>query len=369
VRFYEEGNDFVAVDLLLAYTQYINFVEVFGTHRDDLKYPEKKFTQRLQEVQDRCQHGIELSQKKQHESTKNLIAKLFFMMKTAFFYKAEGQLYRLMNNHELACKSFETSIERWHLLLGGLENLKAKDRYDAAEKGEPMPDWDIPGGANDPYHDRYIFYINELRETMQVGAKAYLASDRQQDAENLFEKENALTRELLQNGIENSDRFLIVSLGTHVRSLVQKYPVEKTTQLYEEMLRILQNRFEGGDIVGEDFWVLKRVVKEYQDFLREHNLLADASRVSENTTALLESVPTFPSPPLWMEVCMALELHAIDGDSPQGVLEICKRHRQLLKRHPEFKTDKILKRYDRALKSRLTEITKALSEQPVTPDP
>ena len=367
VRFCEDGNDFVTVDLLLAYTQYINFVEVFGTHLNDLKYPTKKFAQRLQEVQNRCKHGIELSLQKQNENTKNLIAKLFFMMKTAFFYKAEGQLYRLLNNHEQACKSFETSIERWHLLLGGLETLKAKDRYDAAEKGEPMPDWDIPGGANDPYHDRYIFYINELRETMQVGAKAYLEGDRQKDAENLFEKENALTRELMKNGVENADRFLIVSLGTHVRSLLQYYPVEKTTQLYEETLQILQKRFASGEIVGEDFWILKRVVKEYQKFLREHHLFVDVSRVTENTTVLLESVQTFPPPSLWMEVCMALEFHAADGGSSQEALEIGNRHRKLLKRHPEFKTDKFLKRYDNILKKRLGDIKKALSVLPPIP--
>ena len=364
VRFCEEGNDFVAVDLLLAYTQYINFAETLGLHLDELKYPEKKFLLRLQEVQDRCRHGIELSQRKQNEPTKNLIAKLFFMMKTAFFYKAEGQLYRLLHDDEQACKSFETSIERWYQLLGGLENLKAKDRYDAAEKGQPIPDWDIPGGSDDPYQDRYIFYINELRETMQVGAKAYLACGRKKDAENLFVKENALTRELAQNGVENADRFLIVSITTHARTLAPHSPVKKTKKLWDEALRALQKRFESGDIVAEDFWVLKRVLKDYQDFLREKDLFEDASQIAENTTALLETVQTFPPPPLWMEVCMVLELHAMDGGSPADVLNICKRHRKLLKRHPEFKTDKILKRYDRALKNRSDEIKKAIAEQP-----
>jgi hypothetical protein len=363
VRFYEEGNDFVAVDLLLAYTQYMHFTEVFGAHFSELKYPEEKFNQRLQEVQDCCRHGIEVSQRKQNGPANNLIAKLFFMMKNAFFYKAEGQLYRLLKNHEQACKSFETSIERWYLLLGGLENLKAKDRYDAAEKGEPIPDWDIPGEADDPYHDRYVFYINELRETMQVGAKAYTACNRLEDAASLFEKENTLTRELVQNGIDNADRFLIVSLTTHAKNLIQYYPAEKTIQLYDEALQTLRQRFVGGDIVAEDFWMLKRVVKDYLDFLQENHLVENVIKILETITTLLEAVQTFPPQPLWMEVCMVLESHPNFKVSPEECLNRYKRHRKLLKRHAEYKTSKILKRYDRALKARMDEIKKSLAEQ------
>jgi len=361
VRFYEEGNDCVIVDLLLGYTQYMHFVEVFGNHLDELKYPAEKFPQRLQEVQDCCRHGIEVSLKKQNEPTKNLPAKLFFMMKTAFFYKAEGQLYRLLKNHEQACQSFETSIERWFQLLAGLENLKAKDRYDAAEKGEPIPDWDIPGGANDPYQDRYIFYINELRETMQLGARAYLACDRKEDAKNLFEKENALSRELTQNGVENADRFLVVSLTSHAKHCIKKYPVKRTKELYDEALRILHKRFASGSIVAEDFWVLKRIVKEYLEFLQSKKQIDDAYRVSEETTALLESVQTFPPPSLWVEMCMALEMQVFCCKSLRETLNVSNRHRKLLRQHPEFKTDKTLKQYDRSLKSRLDTIKKAMS--------
>ena len=364
VRFYEEGNDCVIVDLLLGYTQYIHFVEVFGTHLDELKYPAEKFTQRLLEVQDCCKHGVELSQKKQNEPTTNLAAKLFFMMKTAFFYKAEGQLYRLLKNYEQACQSLETSIERWYQLLGGLENLKAKDRYDAAEKGEPIPNWDIPGGANDPYQDRYIFYINELRETMQLGAKAYLECDRKEDAKNLYEKENALARELMQNGIENADRFLVVSLTSHAKNSIKNYPVKRTKELYDEALQVLHKRFESGDIVTEDFWILKRIVKEYLEFLQSKKQIADAYRVLEEMTVLLEAVQTFPPPSLWIETCVLLETHIFYCDSLEKTLGICGRHRKLLKRHPEFKSDKTLKQFDRTLKNRLDAAKKALSELP-----
>jgi tetratricopeptide (TPR) repeat protein len=363
VRFYEEGNDFVAVDLLLCYTQYFNFVETFGNHIEELKYPAEEFAQRLQEARAYCQSGITVSEKRQGETGQNLIAKLFFMMKTAFFHKAIGILYRMSKNEDWASHSFETSIERWHALLAGLENLKAKDRYDAAEKGEPMPDWDIPGGANDPYHDRYIFYINELRETMQLAAKAYFAGERQADAERLFEKENALTRELAHNGIHNADRFLIVSLTSHARSLVKHYPVEKTMQLYDEALQMLEKRFASGDIVGEDFWVLRRVNKDYFDFLWEKYLVDIASRVLENLSSILWSVETFPSPNLWEEVCSVLESHAQYGKTTEEIVDICQRHRKLVKRHPDFKSDKGLKRYDRALKARVDEIRNGEGEE------
>ena len=361
VRFFEEGNDFVAADLLLGYTQYIDFVETFGNHLEDLKYPAEKFALQVQDALDRCNHGIELSLRQQDKSATNLVAKLFFMMKAAFFYKAQGVLYRLMNDHESACKSFETSIEHWHKLLGGLENLKAKDRYDAAEKGKPIPDWampggTVPGGADDPYQDRYLFYMNELRETMQLGAKAHLACDRHKDAESLFDKENSLTRGLVDNGIQNADRFLIISLASHARNLKQTHSVDKTKQLYEEVLQVLCKRFESGDIVAEDFWVLRKICKDYLDFLREKNLLDDVSRVSERVLLLLEASQTFPPPSLWMAVCVALDMYTIDGNTPEKNAEICKRYRKLLKRHPEFKTDEDLKRYDHALKTRLDEI-------------
>ena len=357
--FYEEGNDFIAVDLMLAYTQYIHFIEVFGKHQEELKYPAEMFPQRILEVHDCCKKGIELSRKTQRETGNNLVAKLFFMMKTAFFYKAEGALFGMVQDHESACKSFETSIELWHTLLSGLENLKAKDRYDAAEKGEPMPDWDMPGGTNDPYQDRYVFYVNELRETMQLTAKAHLTCGRQKEAESVYEKENALTRELANNGVQNGDRFLVVSLTSHARTLVEHYPPEKTIKLYEETLQVLQSRFQSGDIVDEDFWVLRRVCKRYLDYLRERKLMQDTYRISETITTLLESVQTHPPANLWLDVCMVIEI----TDKPaEEMLEFYKRHRKLVKRHPDFKSDKELKKYDRTLKARLEEIKNSTPE-------
>ena len=363
VRFYEEGNDFVAADLMLGYTQYIDFVETFGDHLDNLKYTAEKFAARVQEVQALCKHGIELSLLQQTKTAKNLIAKLFFMMKTAYFHKADGVLYRLLENKEAACKSFETSIEHWHILLGGLDNLKAKAKYDAAEKGEPMPDWDIPGGADDPYQDRYIFYMNELREAMQLCAKAQLACGRTEQAEELYEKENTLTRELAKNGVPNADRFLIVSLASHARNLEEKYPVEKTEQLFDEALQVLYKRFESGDIVAEDFWVLRRICRDYLNFLQEKKLPEKVFRISEDTLAVLEKVQTFPPPALWMAVCVVLDMHSIDGGPLEESLSKCKRARKLLKRHPDFKTDKDLKQYDKALKARLDEVTKKIMRE------
>ena len=365
VRFYEEGNGTAIIDIMLGYTQYFNFVETFGNHLGELKYPAEKFAFHVQNVQKCCRNGILLSQQKQNEVNKELIVKLFFMMKTAFFHKADGMLHRLLQNNESACQSFETSIERWQALLGGLEKLKAKDRYDAAEKGEPLPAWDIPGGADDPYQDRYIFYINELRETMQLGAKAYLACDRQADAEGLFEKENALTRGLVQNGVQNADRFLVVSLTSYARCLEEKHPLEKTVQLYEETLTVLRKRFHSGDVVSEDFWMLKRVCKDYLGFLREKVLLDEARRISEDITVLLESARVFPQTIIWMEICMVLKEFIFHGSPPASRPDTYKRHRKLLRRHPEFKTDKGLKAYDRLLKKELDAAKNAEAENAI----
>ena len=356
VRFYEEGNDFVAADLMLGYTQYIEFVQTFGNHIKELRYPVKKFAVRLQDAQARCRHGIELSLQEQGKTAKNLVAKLFFMMKTAFFYKAQGILYDLQKDDESASKSFETSIEYWHKLLGGLENLKAKDRYDAAEKGEPIPDWaipgkSIPGGADDPYQDRYLYYMNELRETMQLGSNAHLACNRHREAEELFDKENALTRELANNGIINADRFLIISLATYARDLKVILSVEKSKQLYEEALLVLAKRFASRDIVSEDFWVLKKLFRDYLAFLREKELADDVNRIVWCAIALLETAESFPPPKLWVALCVLLDMYTTDDKTTDAKSEMSKRYRTLLQRHPEFKTDDDLKRYDKVLKT------------------
>ena len=355
LSFYEDGNSFAVIDLLLAYTQYFSFVETFGDHLDDLKYPAEKFAPQVHAVQQCCRNGIALCQQRLDGTAHDLIAKLFFMMKSAFFYKADGMLHRLLQDNESACQAFETSLEQWYALLGGLEKLKAKDRYDAAEKGEPIPDWDIPGGAGDPYQDRYIFYINELRETMQLAAKTCSACGRHEKAEEYFEKENALTRELVQNGIENADRFLVVSLSSHARYQEEKYPVEKTVQLYDETLQVLYKRFEVGDVVSEDFWMLRRVCRDYLGFLREKKLLDDTCRIAWNVVELLEATQALPTPGIWMETCRVLEVFVTHNCSPQELQVIYKRYRKLLRKHPAFKTDKGLKAYDRLLKKQLDE--------------
>jgi len=124
-------------------------------------------------------------------------------------------------------------------------------------------------------------------------------------------------------------------------------------QLYDEALQVLKDRFQGGDVVSEDFWMLKRVCKDYLDFLREKSLLDDACRIASNALVLLESVQTFPSPDIWKEVCMILEIFVILGSPSEEIQEVYKRYRKLLRKHPEFKTDKDLKSYDRQLKKRL----------------
>ena len=360
LRFYTEGNECVAADLVLGYSQYFDFVETFSGYLNDLGYSEKKFVQRVKQVQKHCKHGIELSLQQQERVSKNLIAKLFFMMKTAFFHKADGVLHKILKNNEAACKAFDASIERWYILLGGLENLKAKDRYDAAEKRQ-IPEWgkiETPESekkpeTEEPYQDRYLFYISELRETMQLAAKAQLACGRNETAAELYEKENALTREIAGKGIPNTDRYLIVSLTSHARSFKDIYPVEKTKQLFEEALSILFKRFASGEVVTEDFWVLKRIVRHYIEYLSEKKLSDDVERIGGCVIAVLESVQTFPPPSMWLSFLMTLDLFHNVKQSPDSNVAVLTLYRQLLKRHPEYDTDKEMKGYDSMLHNRI----------------
>jgi len=72
---------------------------------------------------------------------------------------------------------------------------------------------------------------------------------------------------------------------------------------------------------------------------------------------LIEAAQTFPTPDIWLELCMILGVFdfTAPGSSQVEIQGVYKRHRKLLRKNPEFKTNKGLKAYDRLLKKRLDE--------------
>jgi hypothetical protein len=191
---------------------------------------------------------------------------------------------------------------------------------------------------------------------MQLAAKSYLAWDKEEEAQSHYAKENALTRELTQNGVHNADRFLVASLISQAANLDEVNPVERTIQLFAEALQILIKRLQGDDVVGEDFWMLKRLCKKYLGFLRDKDRHDEARRIANAVLVFFESAKVFPKTGVWMEASMVLEVCVTHGCSPEELQEVYKRHRKLLRKHPGFKTDKGLKAYDRLLKKRLDEL-------------
>jgi tetratricopeptide (TPR) repeat protein len=355
VRFYEEGNEHIVVDVLLGYTQFAEFTETFVQKFAYRESERERIKKALDEGKGYCQSGISLCRKQfPPEVAKNLFAKLFFMMKTAVFYKMNGIFTGMQKDYEEAGKFFAVSVDHWRALLAGLENVKAKDKYDAAERGEPIPNWDIPGGADDPYQERYLFYTGELRQTMHLWAKSCLQSNRKEEAKQILLEENMLAREQVKAGVPNADRYLVMSLLKHAEYLVFTLPPDEVAAFYEETLELLQKRFESGDFDGEDYQVLKHVADIYSLFLRTEKLVDRTWRLVRIVSSVLENVPRFPPPELWLKLCKALDVICKfrQVSLPQRK-EIYLLQQKLTARFPDYETFPKLKRYGESLEKKI----------------
>ncbi|MDR0520975.1 MAG: hypothetical protein LBH00_03870 [Planctomycetaceae bacterium] len=345
VRFYEEGNEHVIIDVLMGYSQFADFAETFVKRAAATDYPADKTKTVLISALEYCRRGIVLSQKKMPDVSKNLFAQLFLTMKTALFYKMSGTFAGMLKKYEEAGICFASSVDHWKSLLSGLERVKAKDKFEAAEQGKPMLVWSVPGTGSDPYQDRYLFYMQELRITMQMWAKACLQCSRKESAERLFREENEMTREMYRNGLPNADRYLIMSLLKHAELALFLLPPEEAAALPEEALDLLRKRFESGDIDTEDYHVMRQLLDVYAVIIRP-KLFHHAKQTADIVSAVMDGIKNFPPPEMWIELCKRLELPCkFRQATPELKEEIYSLQQRLIEKYPHWETVPKLKRY------------------------
>jgi tetratricopeptide (TPR) repeat protein len=384
VSFLEEGNDWVVVDVLLGYTQFVDFVEalvkssnftnlplkeerekmpdhivkrlerlaMIDPKKDELpdgvtEHTPDNFIAWMKEAQEYCRAGIELCQKKLEQPTDNLTEKMFFQMKIAFFHKVSGALYHLAEEDEKACIEFEKATNQWTVLLDGLENLKAKDRYYAAEAGETVSQSDlgIPGVSGDPYLDRYLYYINEYRQTVQRWANVCLTLKHFEESEKLYKQENDFTRDLMKKGVPTADRMLVTSLTAYANSISEIFTPDKVTPLYDEALNVMQNLISAGESVPEDLFVKKQVYVAYALYLQKVNKTDKARKVMGEFAGILESVEEFPPAELWLELCQSLNVHEKWYTDPKQLKGVRFAQKKLVTKYPDYSLNPPLKNY------------------------
>ncbi|GHT21801.1 hypothetical protein FACS189419_03260 [Planctomycetales bacterium] len=384
--FYDDGNPHVAVDVLLGYSQFIDTIEGIlrsssfsdrtlkeAPHLPDeirerlerlqtldndeeplpqgvTEHSPEDFQSWLDEALDCCNAGCELSLKEQENHKGELTAKLFFAMKFAYFTKMHGALLHLAKRDSEACRYFETASQKYLELIDSINNLKAKDKYYAAERGEPVPEWDIPGKASDdPYMDRYVYYANEYRQTMQFWAYSNLALGEFDEAEKLYETENNFSWELLKKGVPNSDRMLINSLSARANSIAEKGEFETVNKLYTTALELLRMRVQNGNTNWEDFLVTKNLHRTYALYLLQQQKTELARRVMDEYIGLLENIKVFPSPGLWLLLCQTLDVQENWCSSPKQMQNLRKVQKRLLSLYPGYQTEPELKNYAETL--------------------
>ncbi|MDR3182822.1 MAG: tetratricopeptide repeat protein [Planctomycetaceae bacterium] len=382
VTFYDEGSGHVAVDVLLAYTQFIDMIDgilrsssfsdrplkgntalpdeirnrlerlqTLDSEKEPLpqgvtEHTPEDFQSWLDEALKYCDTGCELSLRKKDDNKGDLTARLFFEMKYAYFTKMHGSLLHLAKRDEEACRYFETAAAGYTALIESINNLKAKDKYYAAEKGEPMPDWDIPGsGSDDPYMDRFAYYANEYRQTMQFWAYSQLELGYIQEAERLYDKENAFSWELVKKGVPNADRWLVNSLSSRANCTAEQSDFETVNLLYTQALELLRMRLAGNDTNWEDFFMSRNIHKSYAMFLHRQNKTDMARRVMGDFAGFLETVTDYPPPGLWLSMCEALDVHRNWCSDPKQIKGIRKAQKRLLTKYPEYAEAPELKDY------------------------
>ncbi|MDR3234108.1 MAG: tetratricopeptide repeat protein [Planctomycetaceae bacterium] len=384
--FYADGNESVCVDVLLAYSQFIEMIE--GILRsssfsdrplketaelpDDIRirlerlqtldsdkeplpqgvteHSPDDFQKWIQDALLGCAAGSKLSLQKKDDHKGDLTARLFFEMKYAYFIKMHGALLHLAAQDKKACGFFETAAERYLELIESIKNLKAKDKYYAAEKGEPMPDWDILGsGSDDPYMDRFAYYANEYRQTVQFWAYSQLALGNREEAEKLYDKENTFSWELVKKGVPNADRWLINSLWARANCTADLSDFETVNSLYSQVLELLRMRFSGGDTNWEDFFMTKNIHKTYALFLHRRNKTDMARRVMGEFAGFLETVKAYPPADLWLSLCQTLDVNENWCSDAKQIKGIRKTQKRLSAKHPEYVNEPALRDYAETL--------------------
>jgi tetratricopeptide (TPR) repeat protein len=369
---WNDGNKMIIFDILLAYTQFIGFVEMViqssnftdttieesnlpkqilarlkklsKINSDTEELPEgvtqhtsEEFDSWINDAVEACNTGIKLSQRQQLES-KSPLMEQFFSMKVAFFQKRQGMFAALTGKYEKACEQFELAAKQWESLILGLEKLKAQNRYFAAETG--ISETNFPTtSSNDSFAERFLYYVGELRQTLQCWANTCIELKLFDNAEQLFHREIEMTRDLANKEISNADRFLVLSLTYCARAIEEFYPPEKMIVLYDEARQLIRKRIRSGEIVSEDYSMFRQIHLSYALFLAKTGKTDAAEKLMDDYATDIDDFRYFPEPEQWIELCNVLMIQLSWLVNPAEIENAGTRRKKLFAKHPMFNSN------------------------------
>ncbi|MDR2704209.1 MAG: hypothetical protein LBC02_00370 [Planctomycetaceae bacterium] len=380
VGLYNDGNKLVVFDVLLAYSQFANFVEVIlksSNFSDEVmsdgnlpqsivqrlkrlsnvdpdhlpesvtQHEPEDFQHWIDMAMDACAKGIELIRQQQGNSGEQNINQ-FFCVKAAFFHKTRATFFILINKPEQACEEWAFAVEQWELLLLHLNKLKAQNKYFAAEAGES--DWNrSEEDLEEPERDRYAYYADELRRVLQHWANTCITLKRFTEAEHLFDREINLARDLIRQEISGADRCLTHSLINYAKVSGDIADTMKPILLFDEARQLIRERFRNNEMISNDYYMFRQVHVAYALFLAKQGKTDHAVELLNDYVKNIETIREFPPPEIWLELCQALDVYSHWQTDPLQLKTVYTLQRKLLAQHPEFNSNEQLREWDEQL--------------------
>lgn len=367
LQLYDEGNWRSMIDVLLGYSQFAGFIETLL--REDADKYSLEDRQRWSRVAlETVDAGIELCQRSRATlDGDEFAADQFYLMKIAFFQELRGALLVLSELYEKASHEFAASTENWMTLVENLDEYRKEqnEREDGEDDFETISTNDNQNDErkddSDPLRERYLYYIGELRQTLQRWAHTALALKNTEEADRLFMKEIGVTRKLLEQDVPGADRFLILSLTNRLKAMEEHRPFEENVTNFEEAANLIRKRFEESAVIADDWFMFRHVYVSYALFLGKNQHFDRARKIMDayvdclNTffiefAANPEGNKSFPDAEAWIEVCRALDMSDIWFKTPAELKVVRELQRSILARHPDFDTDAMLAQYDKSLR-------------------
>lgn len=366
-----EDNEQILFDILFGQSQFVEFAASFL--REEYKEFSREDLHRWTQIAlDTTQSGIDLVRRYRPVSSDNVSLNMFFRMKTAFFRRHEAMFLAGVNEIEKAQKTFEEAISEWKSLVDDTEKLRFEKEYyqteserQAEEDKDEKNDLDgIADGysgnirvphlpplkkESDALSEKWLYYISELRQTLQNAALFHLTNGNQKRAEELFQRNIEISRDLMRRKLPDTDQSLIVSLMTFGRALETTEDKARAIPLYEEASQLIQKRIEHGPAIPPDFGMFKHVFVTYATLLDKTEQHEKARNLTDVYCNVLEHLKSYPDPEIWLDLCQALNVSLLWQEDKQ---QIRKRKLALLAQHPGFDDKEKFDEYEKRVEEK-----------------
>lgn len=359
---YAEGNPAMVFDILFGYSQFVQFVD--NLLREESQEHEKDDVRRWsQTALEAALAGIELIRKHRVDVEGDRALDMFFRMKGAFFRRYCGSFLHFLDKQEQAEHEFAAAAEQWGTLQEEMERMRLEKKYyekeeeafrnehsedsiDSSDDSVPKP-WehaDVRPESSDQLFERWKYYVSELRQTLQYWALSCMENGKPDKAEELFERDVRLARDLIRRDIPNGDRFLVLSLVTFAKALDSTGDDAKAFPLYDEAMQLIRHRLAKDDAVPADFAMLKHVFLSYAQSLHRNDRRQCGGELLQSFVQILEHCPRFPASELWIELCDAVGIYSFYREKFERHLGEIRT--DLLQRHPNYNEDSRFREYD-----------------------